>query len=109
MDSSLQVLVEAVRNRTPATITARSHEFAQDMVQVLHVRFEGESNLPGETGIWAKAHSADGGSVAGVIGALVKSARTVEVSFDTQEAKVFFDSALLLARSGWWSSWFPWP
>ena len=105
MDSSLQVLADAVRDQSAILIMARAEQFGLDMLRVLNAQFESESNAAGEAGIWAKIDAgrpADGNDLEATLRGLVTSGKTVEVSFETPHAKVFFDSALRTSRGGRW-------
>lgn len=93
MSVGLELLDKAIDTGQTGVISVRDGGHTHEV----HVRFTGESIQNGESGFWGHVTRGD----AEVLDWLVRAQATVEVAFNTEQASVFFDSALLRQRRQW--------
>lgn len=95
MSVSLEMLDKAVESGRDGVISVRDGGTTHQ----IHVRFAGGGKEDGQDGFWSMVIEGD----ADVLEWLVRAHATIEVSFNTEQASVFFDSALLKKRKQWFS------
>jgi len=95
MSVGLELLEKAIDTGQTGVVSVRDGGHTHE----IHVRFTGASVENGESGFWGQVLHGD----AAVLDWLVSARATVEVAFNTEQASVFFDSALLKQRRQWFS------
>jgi hypothetical protein len=89
-ENSLQVVNKAVADRVHGIISAREG----DLTHRISVRFAGDEPTEEHLGFWARIVEGE----PGVLHNLIETGSTLEVSFRTQTASIFFDTIPLRER-----------
>src|SRR5687767_11878553 len=89
------VLMNAFENRLPAVLSVRDPGGG---TQQLPVRLLAECDEAGGEGIWAQLEP----EAVALVAPMLQSGQTVELTFSTTDAKVYFDTAVLKKNRNFW-------